>query len=169
MSAIARSHLETPRARTVRLAFWPERNAPIVSPSPRTLLIDNDVRFTFALEKIAERYDVALRAVGSVLTLDQGLHWDFDLVLLDVETIGVDFVQDVALDLMGAYGHIPIVALVTDRETEKRCKKLGGVIAAVLSKGSGTEDLFMDAMKAFATHEEERPVALRAGALRRRR
>jgi len=135
--------------------------APMLVPAaasvPNTLLVDRDADFVYTFQSMAGRYHVPVRSFDSVATLAADHRWDYDLMLMDLDTVGSEHIFELALELTTKHGCIPILVVGTDRPTKQQRDAWSPLISGFLPKDWGTEALLSEALQIFSVATQRTP------------
>lgn len=106
---------------------------------------------SYTFGELAKRYHVSTRWLESVTSLSHDVPWDYDLVILDWDSSGGEFVLDVARDIRGTSGDINVLVIGYQEPSKAEMANWKGIIHGFSSKSLGVESVFNDAIKTYAT------------------
>jgi hypothetical protein len=131
--------------------------APSAMSIPNTLLIDSDPLFAYAFEREARKYHVPVRTFDSILALDRDLRWDYDLVIFDIDTVGGEFLTEIADDIEASHGYVPILAIGTGQPGRVDRRNWEGSVRGFSDKTWGVDAVLSDALQAFSSCTKNLP------------
>jgi len=137
------------------ISYSPRDLAPMVSPVPRTLLIDHDPIFCYSFDRFARKYHVPIRTFHSVAAFNKDHRWDYDLVLLDHDSLG-DLSLEVVEKLREHHAPVPVLFIGYEQPSVQEMKDWPEQVCGFSNKDFGLDSVFNDAVKAFAVPKVKR-------------
>lgn len=126
---------------------WIRPLALALMPQMHLLLIDSDRSFRHAFEAWAKVYRIAARSLDSVDKLAAHTHWDYDMVVIDAETVGEENIREAVCDIVTRIGNVPIIVVDNGQTQEESISEWSRFTSGYYNKSRGIETIVTEALK----------------------
>lgn len=138
-----------PQAGSRPLLFKPFA-IPVQAAVPKTILVDEDRAFVETFAYLARKMRMPFQAIRSRVDLENKNVLNYDLALLDAETVGKEFIFETAVKLSRANNDISVILIGDDEPTEQEMQAWSPFVKKFLFKNWDAETLINDALQVFA-------------------